>query len=56
MQNADLDTALHLPMPPEVIAIDDEDNNPPLPNLLRTMIQYLPKIEPEDTSKELTPQ
>ncbi len=48
MENADLDAATHLPQPPEVIEIDNDDDNanpPPLPTALRQTLQYIPKVE-----------
>ena len=44
--NADLDHADHLPTPPEVIVIDDEDNDP-LPINMQQVPAILPKIEPQ---------
>jgi hypothetical protein len=53
--NADLDHADHLPTPPEVVIIDD-DNDDPLPINMQQISAILPKIVPklEPTSTPTT--
>ncbi len=51
--NADLNHDDHLPAPPEVIVIDDDDNDP-LPTQTKQTLDYLPKIEPDSQSQVIS--
>ncbi len=52
--NADLNHDDHLPAPPKVIVIDDDDNDP-LPTQTKQTLVYLPKIEPDSPSQVISP-
>jgi hypothetical protein len=43
--NADFDHTDLLPTPPEVIEINDDDDDVPLPPPVKQALEYLPKIE-----------
>ena len=45
--NANLDATTALPPAPEIIDVDNYDNESPLPSSLRQTLQYLPKIDPD---------
>jgi hypothetical protein len=52
MENADLDIVTHLPSPPDVVNLtddDDADEPSPLPSSLKQTLRYIPKLEPDST-------
>jgi hypothetical protein len=52
MENADLDIVTHLPSPPDVVNLtddDDADEPSPLPSSFKQTLRYIPKLEPDST-------